>query len=225
MRTFQLAALVILASVISACAGPGATTRPDSNGQALLVIPGSLELKSIDGVAQSQPLLRPDPSYQPLSPGLHTLEFAYTEFWGSSQAGELVRSDIHRIDLQVSADVEYRLEHLDPGRRNLSGREKFNANFALWAIEASTGDRTDGVYSRPNRGLLGLIGQGAPAAPAASEGTASVPVAASNQAGEVASAPPDASVQPDALQQLKFWWQQASKEQRGEFLIWSTQAN
>ena len=203
--------LAVLA--LTGCATLTPQQRPDAPGMAVLEIPVTLDLVTVNGAAAERPLARGNPYYHTLEPGSYSIEVGYSEYWGSPLAGELVRSDFHKIDLTVRADTVYALQHSDPGSKQLVNQIRFAKEFSVWAIEQGSGQRSDGSFSRAYTGFLDIFNKGEQA----------------GQPAQVSSVSDDAKVQgtgdSEALEQLKSWWRQASKQERADVLIWSTEAN
>ncbi len=195
------------------CALSSQPKRPDNPGIATLELPITMDLVSVNGQAMSTYRARGNPHYHTLAPGQHQLEVGYTEYWGNPLAGELVRSDVYVINLTVQPDTVYQLEHTSPGAKRIINASRFLSSFGVWALEQRSGQRTDGVFSRKYTGLLGLLKGPSAGATDAAEST-------TEQVGTI-----DRAESVYALDQLKLWWQRASKKERGEFLIWSTGSN
>jgi len=210
MKT-RLLTIFWLSLCLSGCASIVGGKLPEAiPGKARLVIPATLTTISIDGQKPESTLARPDPYYHFLEPGSHTLELSYWQMWGNNLSGESVRSGIYKLSVDVVADTDVVLQHSDAGSRSPASAEQFIDNFAIWATTAD-GDRVDAVYDRPAEGLLqslgAQVGQDSTDTP-----SVRVPVVVADAANGESS----------ALAQLKYWWQQESKEERAEFLIWST---
>lgn len=210
MTFTRIVVLSLFGFALAGCAALKPPQPPDAAGMAILEMPMSLDLITVNGAAATRPVIRSNPYFHTLAPGSYSLEVGYTEYWGSPLGGELVRSDFHMIDLTVEADTIYLLQHTDPGSKQLVNQTRFVKDFSVWATEQGTGQRVVSNFSRPYPGLLSLFTQ------------SQQPV--QNPAATIETSNAD-SDQSQALGQLKSWWLRASKKERADFLIWSTETN
>jgi len=205
---------VCLISLVG-CASLSEPKRPDAAGMATLELPGTLDLVSVNGRAVRLGLSRGNPYFYTLEPGRYTIEVGYSEYWGSQLSGELVRSDIQKVDLVLQPDTLYLFRHADPGAKQLINQARFTNSISVSVLNQATGLSTQASFSRPYTGLLGLL-KGS-----AKPDSKVVPVSG---AALVSQADDSVEVeQTQTLERLKHWWQLASKKERGEFLLWSTE--
>jgi hypothetical protein len=210
---------------LTGCASLGEPERPDAAGMATLELPGSLDLVSVNGSAVKVGLPRTNPYFYTLAPGRYTIEVGYAEYWGSQLSGELVRSDIQKVELALTPDTVYSFQHTDPGTKQLVNQARFKNDFSVSVLNQGTGQSTTAAFSRSYGGLLGLLKGGSAPASQTESASQPVPVSQSESEAETETGQSVEVEQAEALEKLKYWWQLASKKQRGEFLLWSTENN
>jgi hypothetical protein len=221
-----LAAALTLAACTAAPLGLAGDAAPPGAATAVILLPEELELVSINGreIEGAGGLLsKGDKTYE-VVPGRYELLVFYRELWERGDHHDVLRSDPALFTVQAEAGARYRLAYERPG--TFAEAEALAADFAGWAEDLSTGVRTPSRASglKFRRGLI----------PAVTFDDALVPSAASGGGGQFVpplegaaeEAPPaqaptaSAAPDPDWLALMKSWWNQASDDERREFLRW-----
>ena len=214
----------------------GATTRP-----ATITVPEQLEVAMVNGIeieGASGMLSRGDKTLE-VAPGTYELVVFYRELWEWNDQHEVLRSDPALFRVVAAAGGRYSLDYARPA--SLDEARALAANFSGWVADQATGERAASRASGlqfqrsmvPTRTfdntLVAAPVQGAGGeqvvAPLesggdASPGPAPAPVAAPTPTPTPAPAPASAPVPGEWLDLMKSWWNQASSEERREFLRW-----
>lgn len=242
-----LAALLPLA--LAACASPGlrlydGPQRP-AGEVAVVTLPEQLEVASINGteVPGAKGMWTRGDKRLELAPGRYELLVYYREVWQANGDSDVLRSNPALFTVDAAAGHEYRIDYPHPPRYD--DARALSKDFHGWVEDRSAGTRIASTDSglRFKGGLAaqvtgdntlvaaeGAKGEAAPAVRPLAVPAPVVPAAPS--AASVSIAPPaaPAPVTPipvappaparDWVALMKGWWQQASPEERREFLRW-----
>lgn len=232
-----------LASLI-ACSSVKPTVPATDPALAMLVVPFSIDLLTVDGAFPDPPFKRTVPYVYQVAPGSHELEFVYKRTWGAGEGSELVATDVFAVTVDVSAGQRLEVGYPDDSESKRANKQTaYKRDFALWLTDPASGRRIDAAYSRPFRGILDTAKFSFGARPQA-EAPASVDTTSVGsgdvKSGDVESGGVEsagvivpvfpsnsvaASQDSSSLEQLKSWWTRASQQERADFLIWSTSQN
>lgn len=191
---------------------------------ARLLVPSDIKLMEVDGVAQKEYLLDNLALTYELKPGPHRLVYRYTAIWSKPGGGEdapkvdVIESSPRQVEFVFKPGVDYTLSFERPESR----AQAFAMAPRFSASLADVGGRTlvrDQAYQAPVVALAAAgvsAAQGAPSAVAPLAGGS--PDAA---AGGVLSGPATGGL--PRLDALKLLWEQASPEDKKEFLRWAFQ--
>lgn len=244
-RMLTLAALLVLA----ACASPNlrlyeGAARPAAD-IAVITMPEQLEVASINGaeVPAAKGMWSSGEKRLEVLPGRYEALIYYREVWNVGSDGEIIRSRqpaLFRIDAQ--AGHRYHIDYPRPA--NVEDARKFAQRFHGWVEDRSSGTRTASsdsglefqsgivaqltgnttlVAARPaEKGSIAAVQPLAPTAETAAAAEVK-PVASSPAPSPAPQAVPSASSSSngrDWLSMMKAWWQQASPQERRDFLRW-----
>ena len=226
----------------------GEQERPET-GIAVIVVPEALEVARINGaeVTGVGGMLSKGDKTLEVIPGRYELLVFYRELWERGDQHDVLRSDPALFVVDAVGGGRYRLNYAPPG--NLAEARALAEGFEGWVEDLDTGERTASRDSELEfrKGLIPAVTfddtlvrsasessgtqlvQPLPAAAAnaaadtaassVSVPAAAIPLAASpaTEAGSASSAVP---AEKDWLALMKGWWNQASPEERREFLRW-----
>lgn len=204
--------LVILLATVAACATPpiplhGELGRDAST--ASIVLPEQLEIVTVNGleIEGARGLLSKGNTTLEVSPGRYEVLAFYRELWERGDQHDMLRSDPALFVVDAAAGQRYRLDYARPA--NMAEARTLAAEFQGWVEEVATGARTPSAPSglRFRRGLVA----------AATFDDALVPVAPVSGPGQQVAPLPAAEAWLDLM---KGWWNEASAEERREFLRW-----
>lgn len=224
------------------CGSLNSTINRNDPNLATLVVPFSIDLLAVDGVAAKLPFKRSDPYFYQVAPGRYKLDFIYNSSWGIGEDDQLVSSDVFAASVDVSAGQRLIVGFADDTEAKITNRQaEYKRDFALWLTDSISGQRIDAAYSRPYRGILDKLSlaffdrsksESAASTPIETDGGEATAVdAIKGQSGDVEAASSLERVEPSgsavglddsSLEQLKSLWIKASQQERAEFLIWST---
>lgn len=239
-RLNRIAAGLVLSS-LAACAHPDLRLYdgpPRPSGEvAVVTMPEQLEIVTINGVdvPGARGMAAGDKRLE-LVPGHYDLLVYYREFWEQNDAGAL-RSDPARFSLDALAGHRYRIDYEHP--HDAGQARLLAADFHGWIADEAGGARVPSADSglRFKSGIVAQLTRDASLqqdggksgdAPSVAPLPAAA-VTASSATAETATAAPAApalaqtpTVDADAkwLPLMKGWWQQATPEERREFLRW-----
>lgn len=182
---------------------------------AKIALPWSLDILTVDGKSVGRKAFESQEPKLIVLPGLHALEVRYSNIWDlSAEDHEKIQSQPVLLYLEAQAGHSYMLKH--PPLDNVDAARTYAAQPKIWIVDAKTGDEVQA----PLPGVTQHMPPGG--------STAATPEA-------YATAITDAiakAVSPDAqrtatedsttLKLLKFWWNQASAEERSAFAGWIT---
>jgi uncharacterized protein YccT (UPF0319 family) len=211
-------------------AGP---ERPGEEIAKLLILE-SLEVRSINGEAIPgiPRVIRSGERRLDLLPGGYDVVLYYDEVWQlGSNNEEVVRSELQLVSLELEAGHTYRLEHRPP--IDLEDARLLVRGMRVPFVDLSSGQPVQlAVESRPAVVSTPLVvtpilslevdAIAAPAAGGAGSVGASPSRGSDVGAAPVATGAPavDASEAISAVELPKFWWRQASPEERAHFRGW-----
>ncbi|ASK35578.1 DUF2057 domain-containing protein [Alloalcanivorax mobilis] len=239
MASFR-ASLLIIASMflLAACARNPVVQLYEGNARAdaqvtTLRVPSQLEIYTINGKEVTGANTFFNSGYKDLKllPGRYEVIAYYKELWDlNADDHEVMKSDPAKFIVDGKAGGFYRLDYKRP--ENPDQAKALEANFSGWVENVSTGEK---VPSQPsglvlNRGILApltgsevkaaggdnvapqnaIAPQGAPQPAPAKPAHAGTPAPAGNTVAPAAS----------YLDTLKAQWNQATPEERREFLQW-----
>lgn len=234
---FALLACAAASLLLSACAssdirlydGP----QKPANEIARISMPEQLEVASINGknVPGAEGLVSKGDKHLEVAPGRYQLLVFYREGWNLQAEGDILKSDPALFTIDAQAGHQYRIDYQHPN--DYAGAKALAADFKGWVTDQTTGGRTASQDSglKFNRGLMAQMAgrdELVPVAAAAADGSGAQVVEPLAPAGAVAAATtsPTAAVTGNAdktaqwLDLMKGWWQQASTDERREFLKW-----
>ncbi|MFO8025236.1 DUF2057 family protein [Thiohalophilus sp.] len=217
----RLSLLLAASLLLTACAPTGPVKfyngpeKPLSE-IALVKVPGPITTLAIDGRDIRAPS-REEGFYElHLSPGQHTLHFKYELYWGSPDAGMLIKSRPTEVQAHFKAGQVYELRYDEPESED----EAFTmaSDFQATLVERDSGKR---IAATPSDEYPSGITNTQPVVP---ETPAPAPVPTRNQnltSGVLPDA--DQAVNEDAVKRLKFWWLMADDAEREAFRKWMQQ--
>jgi uncharacterized protein YccT (UPF0319 family) len=202
--------LLILLAALAACATPPIPLHGEAGvTPASIVLPEQLEVVTVNGleVAGAHGLLSKGDTTLEVSPGRYEVVAFYRELWERGDQHDMLRSDPALFVVDAAAGQRYRLDYARPA--NLAEARALAADFRGWVEEEATGARTPSTASglRFRRGLVA----------AATFDDTLVPVAPVSGSGQQVAPLPAADAWLDLM---KGWWNEASAEERREFLRW-----
>ncbi len=224
IRRASILIMWLMALLVGGCASVTPATVPADANASTIVVPFSIDLLTVDGASPDLPLTRSDSYQYRLPAGKHVLELIYKRTWGAGSGSELVTSDVFAVTVDTQPGQSLEVGYSDDTRgRAANNPAAFKENFALWLTDSASGERIEGSFSRPFRGILDTFGfsfgsRSNEPAPAQTSDPQPVGVA-------VPVSPEDsglANTNGSSLEQLKRWWTSASPQERADFLIWST---
>ncbi|HEY9547098.1 MAG TPA: DUF2057 family protein [Solimonas sp.] len=210
-------------------------------------MPEQLEVASINGVevAAAQGMWNKGDKRLELLPGRYQMLVFYRESWDSGSDQDVLRSDPALFTIDAQAAHQYRIDYERPSRYD--DARKLSRDFKAWWVDQASGVKTastdsglkfdDGLRALmtgnhelvPDSGgkdadvqrVLPLSAPTAGSAPA-SAAPATMPAAPSATASAASQLAhvEDTSPPRDWVALMKAWWQQASIEERREFLRW-----
>lgn len=203
-------------ALLQACAPTGpvqfyeGAPRPTSE-IAKVMVPGPLTVESIDGRKVDVPSQDEGFYELQLPPGKHIIAFKYLRFWGSGDAGSMIRSDLAAVDSTFEAGKVYELTYNKP--RDEEQASALASDFSATLVDRSSGQKTASfTVANLDAALLARKSQ-QPATPVPTKATAAAAMPSADQA-----------VQEDPVKRLKFWWLMANEKQRNEFSEWMKSA-
>lgn len=168
----------------------------------------SLEVRSINGedVPRIPRVSRSGERRLDLLPGRYDIVAYYDDVWQlNSSEQEAVRSEPQLLSLELEAGHTYRLEHRSP--IDLDDARLLARDMKLSIVDLSSGQPIAlAAESRPSLANTAVVVN--PIPPREEDATATGAPEAESSRGL------------SALELLKFWWQQASQEQRARFRSW-----
>lgn len=212
--------IVLLSLLVAACSTSPVVKLYDGAdrpaGELLTVrVPVELEILSINDrrIEGASTLFAYGHRDLQLLPGQYRIVAYYKNlFQLDADQHEIIKSDPALFTVNGNAGEVVALAFEKPA--DVAAAREMAKHFDGWTENLSSGER---IASKPsglilNQGFIGLASQAAPAA------TASAASVAPEQ-------PPgsDSAVNTDILESLKANWQQASPEERREFLLWMSQ--
>ncbi|MEQ1437757.1 DUF2057 family protein [Fontimonas sp. SYSU GA230001] len=215
MKFLGLCGVVIVAVLVGACARTpvrhyDGAPRPAAE-VATVLVPEALEVAAIDGreVRGASGLMRGGELRLELLPGRHELLVFYREIWQRGGEHDTLRSDPALFVFDATAGRRYRLDYVRP--RRYEEALALSRQFQGWVEDEATGlrveSRASGLEFR--KGLVaGLTGD------------SSLVRTAPAVTGPAATESPAVHSEGDWLPLMKGWWNQASAEERREFLRW-----
>lgn len=249
-QTGSIACIFLLGLGAGCTSGPvklyGNQPSPDT-AIALITLPEALEVATINGAeieGASGMLSKGDKTLE-VAPGRYEILVYYRELWDRGDQHDVLRSDPALFVIDAGPGHRYRIDYTKPG--NLSQARALTEDFRGWVENVDTGERVASQASglEFRKGLVpavtfddtlvrsagdsGGVQMVQPLPPAATTigaaGPAAQVVAPAIPPGAMpASASPQASgaapPEKDWLALMKGWWNQASPEERREFLRW-----
>ncbi len=208
MKNLAMAA-VAACSLLAGCAfGPIHVADPAAGPTAVLSVPYSVSLLTIDGKNAPARLGRPGATSQDfiVPAGAREISVEFSVIWNDLAKDDHtpVRSEPATLSFTAAANARYRIEHRI--WRTLDDARAVAADPGWRIVDGGGIAATAPAVATP------------PAKPAPAPLSAPVP-ATMPAVGAAAKAPPhDASASPAAVQQMNEWWQKATPEERDAFL-------
>lgn len=239
-----VASLLALAFLAGCQAAPVQLYEAGSTAQpAVIMLPEQLEVAMVNGQeieGASGMLTRGDKTLE-LAPGTYELVVFYRELWEWSDHHEVLRSDPALFRVTAAPGGRYKIDYARPA--NLDEARELAGNFSGWVEDLATRERTASTASglqfqrsmvptgtfdntlvpAPVQGaggeqVVAPLETGIAAAPVPAPGPqVMIPVPVPVPAGPAAA---PAAAAGDWLDLMKSWWNQASSEERREFLRW-----
>lgn len=235
----RLVASLLVLPVLAGCqAAPVQLHESGSAAQtAVITLPEQLEVAAVNGkeIEGASGMLTRGEKTLEVVPGTYELLVFYRELWEWGDHHEVLRSDPALFRITTVAGGRYRIDYERPA--NLEQARDLVADFNGWVEDQVSGQRIASASSglQFRRGLV----------PAVTFDDTLVPTARQGAGGQQAVAPleteagpkeetraeitaetraepevPAAPVQGEWLDLMKTWWNQASSEERREFLRW-----
>lgn len=215
--------IVLLSLLVAACSTSPVVKLYDGAdrpaGELLTVrVPVELEILSINDrrIEGASTLFAYGHRDLQLLPGQYRIVAYYKNlFQLNADQHEIIKSDPALFTVNGNAGEVVALAFEKPA--NVDAAREMAKHFDGWTENLSSGER---IASTPsglilNQGFIGLASTPAPAATASTASVAPEQPAASSSA--------ESTVTTDVLDALKTHWQQASPEERREFLLWMSQ--
>src|SRR6056297_1224011 len=232
--------LAISTGIVSGCASEPIVLHDSQLAPAdvaTIVMPEQLEVASVNGkeVAGGSGMMSVGDRILEVAPGRYELLVFYRELWEQGEQHEVLRSDPALFVVEAQAAGRYRLDYDRPA--NLEAARELATDFSGWSEALSSGRLTASTPSgmQFRRGLVAAMAFDDTLVPSentpqAQQEIEPLPVNdAAAVAGASSSAPPlnsgheteySPAREPDSLELMKGWWQEASSEQRRAFLQW-----
>jgi uncharacterized protein YccT (UPF0319 family) len=203
MKNPAMAAMAMCGLLAGCAFGPIRVADPAAGPTAVLTVPYSVSLLTIDGANAPARLGRPGARSRDfiLSAGAHEIVVQFSVIWNDPARDDHtpVRSAPATLSFTAATDTRYRIEHriwrtLDDAR----------------AVAADPGWRIAG-----DNGIAVSV---APAKPAATLPSAPVPAMHPATNAPAKPMPQTAPAPPASVQQMNEWWQRATPQEREAFL-------
>ena len=231
-RFASVVAILLAIVTLAACSASSRVVRTyegealDASRVARLLKPQDIEILSVDGKETKSFLMDNLAMTYELVPGQHTVVFRYSTLWsipGKKQTGEAnaeeIRSERVQVTFNAVAGRTYTFEVPEPGSRAEAVRAAQTFSTRL-IDENKRSIAVSTAYVAPSRLGETAAASGAPVAPVVVDGGAVAPNAAAN-VPVVPAATPGGNL--SNLDALKVLWQNASTEDKKEFLRWAFQ--
>lgn len=249
-QTSSITCIFLLALGAGCASAPvqlyGEQGRPEA-GVAVIIVPEALEVASVNGleISGASGMMSKGDKTLEIAPGRYELLVFYRELWDRGDQHDVLKSDPALFVVDAVDGGRYRIDYTRPG--NLAEARELAEDFQGWVENLATGERVASQASglEFRKGLIpavtfdGTLVRSAgdsggaqvvpPLPPAPSAAGVAAPGAstiapviapAAASAGQLPPASNAAPPEKDWLALMKGWWNQASAEERREFLRW-----
>lgn len=241
--------LIVFALSLAACSNTKPVLRNYSGPErprdqvAELIVPGAIEISSLDGGKFKAPYTGDQEYKISLTPGTHDIKVVYKELWGDPTSSIIVVSDRFKFRVNFQAGATYRLAHNGPEVPEDAPDTEYSIN--IWLQDPFSGQpiqadnqvahqsiidrsfdkifKTDEDSPMPDQGAIQAEEPPISAAVSADSPTSpggSAPIPTGDRQGSSPKDPVDSILAQDPLVRLQFWWKLADENQRQAFLDW-----
>jgi len=188
--------------------------NPLSEAQlATVILPEEIDLVAVNNRKRALPLVRNETYEIKLLPGLNELVLEYETIWElDSDSHETVQSEVIIVSQLMKAGDVYSISV--PDFKTLEEAKAFAENFEVTMIKQSTGEKV--VSKKARYGVVSAV--------PASRVVSSVKAGVTGEAEVVVHGVEDRAHQVEGkyspLQNLRYWWKEASEQERELFEDW-----